>query len=299
MFLLLPLKFIRAACILFCLLLISCLMTSCYSIPVQEQFVSAYKDVVEVRSTGACTELHINDSESRLESSKRELNPYKITVLDWNIFKGKRTGWQEDLLHLSENTDIVLLQEATNSRQLQILLDQRDMYWNFNGAFKYRGAETGVMIASLVQPVDSCGMREIEPLIGLPKTMLINRYAIRDSKETLLVANVHGINITLGISAYEKQFKKLQQILLTHSGPMVVAGDFNNWNEKRKAITDQLLESLSLSILSLENENRATFFGNPVDHVLYRGLKPFRQTSSAVTSSDHNPITVSFATLQN
>jgi endonuclease/exonuclease/phosphatase (EEP) superfamily protein YafD len=73
---------------------------------------------------------------------------------------------------------------------------------------------------------------------------------------------------------------------------MIVAGDFNNWSEKRKTIIDGLIKNLALSLILFENENRTIVLGDPIDHILYRGLDPIAHKSHEVTSSDHNPIAV-------
>ena len=122
-----------------------------------------------------------------------------------------------------------------------------------------------------IEPLDSCGLRQNEPIIGLPKTALISFYPIKGISEKLLVSNVHGINITLGTKAYREQFSELRNVLQQHHNPMIVAGDFNNWSEKRNTIIDDLIENLAMSIIPFENENRTIVLGDPIDHILYRG----------------------------
>ncbi|MCK5517316.1 MAG: endonuclease/exonuclease/phosphatase family protein [Desulfobulbaceae bacterium] len=276
--------------VLFC-----CITFGCAFVPEQEQLVSGKIDEPLTRSNGNCTETDsaLND-QRKIPAPLPELGPDSIAILDWNIYKGQRAGWESDLLRLSRGKDILLLQEAALNEELQELLQQNNLYWNLNSGFRYRGVETGVLLASAVQPLGSCGMRYDEPVIGLPKTILINRYGITDSSDELLVATVHGINITLGIGAYKSQFQALGDILKKHEGPIILAGDFNNWSDKRTAVIDLLVADLSLSAISFENEGRTTFFGDPVDHILYRGLKPVAHAVHPVTSSDHNPISVTF-----
>ncbi len=222
------------------------------------------------------------------------LAPESISVLDWNIYKGQRQKWKADFLRLSQEKDLVFLQEAPLNAQLQKLLHGNNLYWNMNSAFKYKGVETGVLVASKVPPLESCGLRSAEPVIGLPKTILISSYVIAGSTEKLLAANIHGINFSLGIGAYQEQLDALRDILLKHDGPIILAGDFNNWSEKRTAIMSGFAESLALQTLVFDNEDRTTFFGDPVDHILYRGLEPVTSAVHLVTSSDHNPISVTF-----
>lgn len=275
-----------------------CITFGCVFIPEQEQLVSAKVNALLTRSNGSCTETALAYGDVGITTQRAELSPDSIAILDWNIHKGKDKGWESDFLRFSMKKDILLLQEAPLNDELQYLLQQKQLYWNLNSAFKYRGVETGVLVASTIEPLGSCGMRYTEPLIGLPKTILINRYAIAGAKDELLVATVHGINITLGIGAYKAQFQALADVLQQHKGPLILAGDFNNWSDKRTAVVDFLVDDLSLSALPFENEGRTTFFGDPVDHFLYRGMEPVAHMVHPVTSSDHNPISVTFRLVQ-
>jgi len=267
---------------------------SCAFIPEQEQLVSAKVGEAVTRSNGNCAENVLVYSALKTTTPSRGLAADRIAILTWNIYKGQRTGWESDFLRFGRDKDIILLQETPLNDELQKLLQQRDLYWNLNSAFSYGGIETGVLIASSIEPSDSCGLRQNEPVIGLPKTILINRYTIDGSSKKLLVANVHGINITLGVGAYSAQFEALGKILQKHDGPLILAGDFNNWSEERMTIIDSLVEDLSLTVLPFDGEGRTLFFGDPVDHILFRGLEPVAHLVHPVTSSDHNPISVTF-----
>ena len=275
-------------------LLIVCLAGGCSRTSLDKQFVSTKNNQVSARSAGGCKQGFLGADKGDLTIAAKGINPDKIAIFDWNIYKGQLQGWRSDLSILTRTSDIVLLQEAPNNEQMRDFLHQQSLYWNFNSAFSYIGIESGVLAASLTEPLYSCGLRQDEPIIGLPKTALINTYAIKGSSEKLLVANVHGINITLGTEAYKEQFGKLQHVLRQHNGPMIVAGDFNNWGNKRKAIVDTLVGNLDLTPVPFKNEHRTRVFGDPVDNVLYRGLYPISFTSHSVVSSDHNPITVTF-----
>lgn len=272
-----------------------CCFFGCAYIPVQEQLVSATRDKQLTRSNGECTESAVKNQQTG--TTLPGLSPNSISIFDWNMHKGQDKNWDVDFLRLSRATDIILLQEASLNDRLQDVLEQKNLHWNLNSAFKYRGVETGVLVASTIQPLDSCGLRQPEPIIGLPKTSLINRYQITGATEELLVVNIHGINMSLGIGAYQQQLDGLQNMVKKHDGPIIVAGDFNNWSKKRTAIMARLIENLSLHVLTFDDEVRTTFFGGPVDHILYRGLKPVTYAVHPVTSSDHNPISVTFRLL--
>jgi len=266
----------------------------CAFVSVEDQLVSAKVDGSVIRTAGDCGETFSTPGGAAAVVSDEGLDPDHIAILDWNIYKEQRHGWADDFLRFSKGKNIILLQEALLSDELQKLLQQEKLYWNLNSGFSYKGMDTGVLAASTLDSLDSCGMRYREPVVGLPKTILVSRYVITGSAQKLAVANVHGVNITLGIEAYREQFLALKKLLQSHRGPLVIAGDFNNWNDRRTAVIDRLVEDLALTLLVFEDEGRTTFFGQPVDHILYRGLEPVSLLVHSVTSSDHNPISVTF-----
>ena len=269
-------------------------ISGCAFTPEREQFVSAGFGEKLTRSRGNCQESTLFEGGQEEVPSSVGLDPARIAFLDWNIYKERRVGWERDLLRLTEEKDIIVLQEASFTEQLLQLLKVKQFFWNFNSAFRYKGVETGVLTASRLKPHGSCGMRYNEPVIIFPKTIIVSRYPISGSLEQLLVANIHGINITLGIEAYQKQFDALQVVLEKHKGPLVLVGDFNNWNDRRTGVVDLLAEKLSLRVLAFDGGGRTRFFDKPVDQVLFRGLEPVAHTVHVVISSDHNPISVTF-----
>lgn len=273
-------------------LLYCVLACSCAFIPAREQLVSGSHDSVPVRSNGNCLDSGVQKLQAGIVRPR--LVSDSITLLDWNIQKEKQQGWEVDLKSLSRGADIILLQEASLQAPLVDILRQEKMYWSFNSAFKQNGVESGVLTASTTPPLMSCGMRVSEPVIRVPKTTLVNTYGLTGSTLELMVVNIHGINITLGTGSYRKQMEEVQGIVQQHKGPIILAGDFNNWNEDRTALMANLVKTLSLQALRFDEEQRATFFGDPVDHILYRGLKPISYKVTPVLSSDHNPISVTF-----
>ena len=90
----------------------------------------------------------------------------------------------------------------------------------------------------------------------------------------------------------------MQKILSTHSGPLLVVGDFNNWSNERTKIMNAMADVLSLTRLEYENSSKSIRFGDNVDHVFYRGLVLLSHASIQVSSSDHNPITAQFRVIE-
>lgn len=265
---------------------------ACASVSRHEQLLSAALSTSPLKSDGTCTDAIFVVEKYPVASAG--LSPESIAIFDWNIYKGSLEGWDSDFLRLSDGIDIVLLQEASLDERMEAVLQQQNLHWSLNNAFFYQGNETGVLLASAVPPIANCGQRTREPIIGIPKTILIARYAIKNSEKELLVANIHGINITLGTGSYQKQFDELETILRKHDGPLIVAGDFNNWSDARTTIMMNLANRLFLQKIAFADELRTTFLGGPVDQILYRGLNPLNSQVHLVDSSDHRPISVRF-----
>ena len=223
-----------------------------------------------------------------------QLNPENISVMNWNIHKNKGENWDNDFNSLSKGQDIIIIQEAYLDDRLRRALSQQDRFWSLNAAFYLYEKPSGVLMASTFKPYYTCGYRVLEPIIRLPKSVLFHYYKMKGCQQTLLVADIHGINFTLGIRVYRRQMEMLEKIAAEHQGPMIIAGDFNNWNNERKAIINQMQSALSLKSSKIKKSNQTHVFGSVIDHIFYRGLVPLLSTSKMVTSSDHNPILIRF-----
>ena len=161
-------------------------------------------------------------------------------------------------------------------------------------AFYYGGAETGVLTGSDIKSGFPCTLHANEPLIMTPKTALVTEYQIQGSELTLLVANIHMINFSFSTYEYQQQMAQLINVIQHHRGPMIITGDFNTWSDERMGIIDNMASKLALSTVEYEDDHRLTIFGNPIDHVYFRGLESLHANTEYVESSDHNPMMVTF-----
>jgi endonuclease/exonuclease/phosphatase (EEP) superfamily protein YafD len=222
-------------------------------------------------------------------SHRSELDGRCIKLLSWNIAKGKIGDWRTDLESLSENCNLILIQEAALEDRLYESLDD-DMHLSFSPGYKASSATTGVLTVSSSLPCNWHMQQTIEPLLRTPKATLITEYALKTNSETLLVINIHVVNFTLGMNPFNEQLKKAYDAIRHHRGPIIFSGDFNTWRKQRMLKMDQTLEELGLRALIYAGDKRKHAFGLPLDHVYYRGLHATYAHSPAVSSSDHNPI---------
>lgn len=268
------------------------LLASCASIPSKLQLVSSSSEVI--------TRIHNDDcalspqTTPPTNQAAAALNPQHIALLDWNAYKGQRANWQRDFRQFLPGQDLILLQEALLDDALQTSLQEQHLHWTLNQAFLYGDHATGVLTAARISPLYSCGLRATEPLIRTPKTALVQTYRIAGASTTLLVANIHAINFSLDTNAYAQQINTLQAILAQHDGPLILAGDFNNWSDARSAVLQAMIAQLRLIALPTPPHETTQVFGHTIDHIYYHGLEAVTSQTTVVNSSDHNPLQVVF-----
>lgn len=270
------------------------LLAGCIKIPEKHQTLGQYKETAAVNADSLCSGLP-GSVEQKILPDGMELDSQQFSLMNWNSYKGKGKQWQNDLDRLIRGGDIVTLQEGYLTDQLREELQQQDFYWDIAAAFLLEKIPSGVLTASRVKPDYLCSFRVKERLTGIPKTVLITRYPLADTTDTLLLANVHMVNLSFDISAYRRQLEKTADVLLQHRGPMIISGDFNSWSEERSALLKSFADKLHLRAVQFHDDNRSLFFGRPVDYVFYRGLVPQSTVADEVMTSDHNPMLVTFS----
>ncbi len=217
----------------------------------------------------------------------------QIRLLNWNIFKGKKQSWASDLKGLTSDSDLVLLQEA-------LLVD--DFYSHISDhvsvhvaqGFVTKTAPTGVLTAASAPSLRNDTWHHPEPFLRTSKSALITEYRLSDTSQTLLVANIHSINFSLGTVAFSLQLTDIFAELSAHPGPVLLAGDFNTWRAKRMRILSGLADDCGLQDVAFAEDGRKQVFRRSLDHVFYRGLQCTHAEVIKVSSSDHNPIQASF-----
>ena len=217
-----------------------------------------------------------------------KLTASRFHLITWNVHKGQDTGWQEDLERLSKRADFVLLQEATQHQNLSTFSTAL-----FVSSFSFNELLSGVKTFTQTQPEWYCGGGVAEPIIQIPKVASIMNLPL-EKGNSLLIINVHLINFEWGISAYQAQLEQLFSFVENHQGPIIMAGDFNAWNEERLNLVNSLIKKYGLNSVALSQDERVRFLGYPLDYIFMRGVKVVSATSEVVTSSDHNPLLMEF-----
>jgi len=279
---------------LFSIFAIGLLLAGCFSIPERHGTAGHYNESGAYNTECFADDTTLRPNISRSPQQINALNSQGFSVLNWNSYKGRNTLWKEDLERLISHSDVVVLQEGYLTDGLQLLLSKNQYNWDIAKAFTFNDVYTGVLTASRVKPDFLCSFRMPEPLSGIPKTVLITRYPLSGTDEYLVVANIHMINFSLGLADYQAQLKKTADALSQHRGPLIITGDFNSWSRERMQILAEIMQKLGAKEVVFSMDHRTTFLGKQVDHIYYRKLVPLDAVTEKVTTSDHNPMLVTF-----
>jgi endonuclease/exonuclease/phosphatase (EEP) superfamily protein YafD len=213
-----------------------------------------------------------------------------LDILSWNIQKASNSGWMEDLLLLGGEAHIAFIQEATLRAELGEVQPRGPLYQSFAQGYTTANQNTGVMTLSTHAPTMQCNFTRIEPWLGTPKAATVTEHALQGRDDRLLAINLHAVNFTIGLEDLQEQLRPLVELLITHRGPAILAGDFNTWSKARQQLVDQVLSQHGLEPLSFEPDLRTTAFGMALDHIYVRGLAAEYTEVIPVTSSDHNAL---------
>lgn len=218
----------------------------------------------------------------------------KLNVLVWNIYKQNRSSWQSALQFLAKDKQLLLLQEASMTTDLRAWIDNGKWSGNIVDAFKAFDTSAGVLNLAHQLPKLACAYTEMEPWLRLPKSAIYATYPLSNG-EVLAVVNIHAINFTYGTQEYHRQLNELTKALSKHSGPMIIAGDFNSWSEERLTVMKSVLENLGVKEVLYQPDHRKQFLnGLQLDHVFYRDLILEKAKAPISDASDHNPIEIYF-----
>lgn len=212
-----------------------------------------------------------------------------VEVLSWNIQKASKPGWRRDLAQFGQGVNLAFLQEAQLQASIREALET-PLYQSFVEGYSTATMATGVMTLSTAVPSRSCGYTALEPWLGTPKATAVTYLPLEGREYPLLAVNLHAVNFALGIKEYRDQVNQIRDLVAVHPGPIIVAGDFNTWNERRQQLLDRFMTAHGLQAVQFPEDQRTRVMGHALDHIYIRGLSPERADVVPVSSSDHNPL---------
>ncbi len=270
----------------------------CIEIPDPYLVIGQREHAGTVEAVRLCHPDALTISPAAVAHPGKRLDSAGFNLVNWNMLKGRRDGWEQDFHRLIEEGDVVLLQEVHLTDEMLEALRLSRLNWSLATAFRYRGAESGVLTASRTQLLGICMQRFLEPVVQTPKTSLLARFPLSAGGD-LVIVNVHAINFTVDDIYFRKSWQEIETILQPHDGPLVVAGDFNTWSAARQAIVVNTTQRLGLEPVHFPLDQRTRILDRPIDHVYCRGLVPVDAVVYEVSTSDHNPMRVTFKLANN
>ncbi|AZZ35307.1 hypothetical protein CIK05_00315 [Bdellovibrio sp. qaytius] len=225
------------------------------------------------------------------QASLPTLNSTKLSVLAWNLYKGRKSDFKKDFAILAKNRDLVMLSEATTGSPVSDAMNMPGYEWHLAASFNMKNnIAAGVALGSQARPSDVHYYRtkDVEPYVNSPKALILAKYAIPGSSKKLLAISIHGINWS-GDDALGRQLNMVLPDLKAHDGPIIFAGDFNTKNASRVALMIKILAQAGLKRVNWENPTPK----KQLDDAFTRGIsvKRARLINDYVgTGSDHPAI---------
>ena len=230
-----------------------------------------------------------------------------FALITWNTAKGRLSSEEEIASQLAtlgrHDSVIIALQEATPS---MMKVQPFGAHFARSFAWIWQESPSGVALLSTAKPVRAEPMvtpwREFG--ITTPKMGLAAIYPLKQKNQkrkenlSLLVVTLHGFNFEPTPHGLSLQMDRIEAMVQNHTGPCVVAGDFNTWSQERLTLVRQRLSGFSeLSVRGTPGTGHplvALAGGDPdiaLDRIFYRGLLPVGPgTTKPLSLSDHAPV---------
>lgn len=218
-------------------------------------------------------------------------------VLCWNTQKLTQTlKFQAALIQLLRfyPSQFLLFQEAKLAIKSQWNVDD----WSYAIAPNIQTNQHifGVLTASQYAFVETKFLltQRREATFSTHKSHMLSYHPLSDDQR-LLIANVHAINF-VSAQYFLTEIEHLQNHLLTHQGPLIVAGDFNAWSRQRRLYLLKFCRHIGLRQAHMADaEHIKKYRQYPLDFIFYRDLHLTEAKAINLPNvSDHNPIYARF-----
>ncbi len=228
---------------------------------------------------------------------ENKIIPSDFGILCWNVHKENLKPEFDTMIRnwiRQFDIDILMFQEAVFPDNL---VSVAGLSYAAAANIKIRRVLFGVLTAATADIHTKTDVMSLarETMLTTRKNLLMTRYWL-DTGDLLLVVNVHAMNFT-SRAWYEWEFSRLIKTLQHHTGPMVVAGDFNCWNRSRLRIIRALAWNLGLKQARPERPHLVKqFLGFELDRIYFRHMT-LRHMDALENPifSDHNPLLAKFS----
>jgi endonuclease/exonuclease/phosphatase (EEP) superfamily protein YafD len=217
-------------------------------------------------------------------AENESLDPDKINILVWNIYKADRPSWTADFQEMREGQDIVVLQECTDEETiLDSFFDHSGFSYQYAISFQFKKdkVKTGTCTGSSVTPKHAWAVRSnyVEIAGFTPKALLLTEYPLEGLKEKLLVINIHALN-SVPAFMLKNQLEQATPFISNHQGPVLFGGDFNTWSFFKLWTVRKFMKKHALKEVDFPNGGermRASVTKMIIDYIFVRDLN-YRDT---------------------
>ncbi len=226
-----------------------------------------------------------------------------INLFVWNMYKGNKESWKYQFKSQVPYYDFFLLQEMlTTPEVLDIFSNTENLDFTTATSFLYtkNNQRTGVATGSKYHPNWKKFLRskKREPVLLTPKMTLFTKYSISGSDNELLVVNIHAINF-VSSTALQSQLLDASEIIKSHQGPVIFAGDFNTWTPEKQKFLREITEDSGMTEVTFKNDTRIKMFGFILDFIFVRDLEILdSNVHEDLNGSDHNAISAKLKILK-
>ena len=234
------------------------------------------------------------------QSCQKECKAYlpdSFGLLCWNVHKNNRKNKFTKYLSREiqkKGIDLLLFQEASFKNNEACKLP--NFAYDAAANLEIKGKFYGVLTASRTQSsyAKAYLSEGQEVFIGPHKSLLLTSYRFKDGSK-VLVLNIHAINFREN-QRYNKELERFFDFIKIYEGAVIIAGDFNTWNLKRKEKLYEHAHKLKMKAVSFGSSTYVkSFLGNNLDFIFYKGLKVEESSvENAKIYSDHNPLFARF-----
>lgn len=211
--------------------------------------------------------------------------PNRVNLMVWNMLKGENAGWEQEFDAASAGANLILLQEGmlNPATKKGITATRTDFLYTFAASFYWEEFLTGIYTGAPALPIGRKFFRSVdrEPFTKTPKMGLRMDYVLESGK-VLRVMNIHSLNFT-DDAAHGRQITQVIDDLRTHDGPIILAGDFNIFNEVRWAHVESSTKSVGLVEVPVNDKPSV----QNLDHIFVRGCDARNAWEKDTPASDH------------
>lgn len=217
----------------------------------------------------------------------------RFSLLVWNVHKENQTKNFEknfSVLMQTHPSDILLLQEVKYPKNKAFIFDKYSFVLGTNIETKQN--LFGVLTAAKCSFYNITTALSHKKELGFSthKSFLITQHKLCNAQHLYFI-NIHAVNF-VSHKTFQQELQTIKNFLQKLKGPLIIGGDFNNWNKKRLQILKHFQEELGLCKLVIEDSQHVKqIFLQTIDHIYYRGIQPVKAVAiNTKKISDHNPI---------